>query len=264
MFWTAQRPAGDDLFCNIKTQDRRPIAEQGPQDREDPEETEQTSATFASTSQTVQEERAPTPPTHLSLRARTPAPSETSTEAQNELTDEGAELEQINVYSPEVEALAAQAESLHIPENEPMTTQTQTQTRVREEPPYLRINPMTGHVMDIDPQDAPPPFIEPWAQTMQTPPMHHLKSLGGNLMSPKGGTRVDHLQAEEGEDHHPMQQDPPQAEEVGEAEVEERSHYQGKHLLNPLKSFWETHQLFLQGTEPRWTPSSHSGSCIAV
>ena len=27
-FWIAQRPAGDDLLCNIKTQDRRPIEEQ--------------------------------------------------------------------------------------------------------------------------------------------------------------------------------------------------------------------------------------------
>ena len=72
--------------------------------------------------------------------------------------DEGAEPEQINVYSPEVEALAAQAESLRIPPDEPMTTQTQTQTRVQEEPPYLRINPITGHVMDVDPQDAPAIF----------------------------------------------------------------------------------------------------------
>ena len=79
-------------------------------------------------------------------------------EAQGEPTDEGAEPEQINVYSPEVEVLVAQAESLHILVDEPMTTQTQTQTRVREEPPYLHINPVTGHVMDVDPQDAPAIF----------------------------------------------------------------------------------------------------------
>ena len=94
-------------------------------------------AAFASASRTIQEERVPTPPTHSPLRARTPAPLETSTEARDEPTDEGAEPEQINIYSPEVEALTAQAESLHIPADVPMTTQTQTQTRTREEPPYL-------------------------------------------------------------------------------------------------------------------------------
>ena len=78
-----------------------------------------------------------------------------STEAQDKPTDEGTEPEQINVYSPEVEALVAQAESLHIPTDEPMATQTQTQTQVWEEPPYLCINPVMGHVMDVDPQDAP-------------------------------------------------------------------------------------------------------------
>ena len=85
---------------------------------------------MASRQVTVEEERAPTPPTHSSLHARTPAPSETSTEAQDEPTDEGAEPEQINIYSPEVEALAAQAESLHIPADKPMATQTQMQTQV--------------------------------------------------------------------------------------------------------------------------------------
>ena len=127
-FWIAQRPVGDDLLCNVKTQDRRPIEEQGPLDGDDDQEATRIAATFASASRTTQIERAPTPPTHSPLRARTPAPSETSTEARDEPTDEGAEPEQINVYSPEVEALAAQAESLHIPAEEPMTTQTQTQT----------------------------------------------------------------------------------------------------------------------------------------
>ena len=36
-----------------------------------------------------------------------------------------------------------------------MATQTQTQTQVQEEPLYLHINPVMGHVMDVDPQDAP-------------------------------------------------------------------------------------------------------------
>ena len=131
-FWIAQRLAGDNLLCNIKTQDRRPIEEQGPLDRDDTQETTQAMATFASASRMVQIERIPTPPTHSPLRARTPTPSETSAEAQDEPTDEGAEPEQINVYSPEVEALVAQAESLHIPADEPMTTQTQTQTGGRQ------------------------------------------------------------------------------------------------------------------------------------
>ena len=131
------------------------MEEQGPLDGDDAQEITQTMATLASSSRTTQVERVSTPPTHSPLRARTPAPSETSTEALDEPTDEGAEPEQINVYSPEVEALAAQAESLHIPPNKPMMTQTQTQTRIREDPPYLRINPVTGHVMDVDPQDAP-------------------------------------------------------------------------------------------------------------
>lgn len=69
--------------------------------------------------------------------------------------DEGAEPKQINIYSPEVEALVAQAELLHIPADKPMTMQTQMQTCTCKEPPYLHINPVTGHVMDIDPQDAP-------------------------------------------------------------------------------------------------------------
>ena len=49
-FWIAQRPAGDDLLCNINTQDRRLVEEQGPLDRDDPTETERTIATFASAS----------------------------------------------------------------------------------------------------------------------------------------------------------------------------------------------------------------------
>ena len=36
-FWIAQQPAGDDLLCNIRIQDRRPVDKQGPEDDEDPE-----------------------------------------------------------------------------------------------------------------------------------------------------------------------------------------------------------------------------------
>ena len=196
-FWIAQRPARDDLICNIQVQDRRPINKQGPIDEEEPTMVKGSSTTFMAA------ERVPTPPTHSPLRARTPTPTETSTEPQDEPTDEGAEPEQINIYSPEVEALATQTASLHIPTDEPITTQIQTQTRVREEPPYLRINPMTGHVMDVDPQDALP-SIEPWGPITQTPLMHlNLpKSLDGNSTSPEEGTPVDCLQQEEEEDHH--------------------------------------------------------------
>ena len=67
-FWIAQRPAGDDLLCNIKTQDRRSIDDQGPLDGEDDQEATQTAANFASASRTIQEERVPTPPTHSPLR----------------------------------------------------------------------------------------------------------------------------------------------------------------------------------------------------
>jgi hypothetical protein len=52
-----------------------------------------------------------------------------------------------------VDALAAQAELLHLPpHNEP--TAMQTQTQVREEPPYIRINPVTGHAMNVDKDTA--------------------------------------------------------------------------------------------------------------
>lgn len=81
---------------------------------------------------------------HQLLTPRTPAPLETSTEAQDEPTDNGPEPEQINIHSPEVDMLAAQAESLHLPATDAMATQTQTQTQMREEPPYLFINPITG------------------------------------------------------------------------------------------------------------------------
>jgi hypothetical protein len=76
-----------------------------------------------------------------------------STEERNEPMDEGGEAEQINIYAPKVDALAAQAESLHLPDNAPMATEMQKQERAYEMPPFLPINPITGHVMDMDPQD---------------------------------------------------------------------------------------------------------------
>jgi hypothetical protein len=53
---------------------------------------------------------------------------------------------------PEVDTLAARAELLHLPHNELMAMQTQTQ--VHEEPPYIRINPIMGHAMNIDEDTA--------------------------------------------------------------------------------------------------------------
>jgi hypothetical protein len=72
---------------------------------------------------------------------------------RDEPTNKGGEPKQINVYAPEVDTLAAQAELLHLPNEEPMATEVQTQTRAYEVPPFLPINPITGHVIDVDPQD---------------------------------------------------------------------------------------------------------------
>ena len=113
-------------------------------------------------------------------------------------------------------------------------------------------------------------------------PRIYPKSLDGNSMCPTEETQEDHLQ--EGEGNHPEHQDHCRAEVEGaevevegaEAEVEgaeaeaeaeegeEHSHYPGKHPLMLLKIFWETHPQFSQETEPKWTPSSHNGSCTAA
>jgi hypothetical protein len=86
-------------------------------------------------------------------RPRTLAPpSETSTEDRNKPTDKGGEPEQINIHTPEVDTLAAQAELLHLPHDKPMATQTQTQ--VHKELPYICINPLTGHTMNVDKDTA--------------------------------------------------------------------------------------------------------------
>jgi hypothetical protein len=53
---------------------------------------------------------------------------------------------------PEVDALAARVELLHLPHDELMAMQTQTQ--VCEEPPYIHINPVTGHAMNVDEDTA--------------------------------------------------------------------------------------------------------------
>jgi hypothetical protein len=73
-------------------------------------------------------------------------------EDREEPTDEGGEPKHIQVHTPEVDTLAARAELLHLPHDEPMATQTQTQ--VCEEPPYIRINPVTGHAMNVDEDTA--------------------------------------------------------------------------------------------------------------
>ena len=73
---------------------------------------------------------------------------------------------------------------------------------------------------------------------MQTHPMHHLKSRGGNSTS-QIGTPEDHL-PEEGEgDHRHTPHDHPLAGEAEEAEgvAEEHSLYPDTHLPRQLKSF---------------------------
>jgi hypothetical protein len=71
-----------------------------------------------------------------------PAPSEASTEAQEDTEDNtGGEPEHIYMNLPDVDTLARQAEYLHLPADEPMATQTQTHTEECEAPPFLPINP---------------------------------------------------------------------------------------------------------------------------
>jgi hypothetical protein len=124
-----------------------PINQQGPEDDHDPtviaHRQEELRAIRRLQSAIIQS------PTVGIVRPRTPAvTSDKSTEDREEPTDEGGEPEHIQVHAPEVDALIAQAELLHLPHDEPMATQTQTQAR--EEPPYIRINPVTGHAMNVD------------------------------------------------------------------------------------------------------------------
>jgi hypothetical protein len=146
------RPASDDLNCNIPNSERLPVDQQGPEDDHDAtiiaQRQEELRAIRRLQSAIIQS------PTVGIARPRTPAvTSETSTEDQEEPTNEGGEPEHIQVHAPEVDALAAQAELLHLlPHNESMATQTQTQ--IREEPPYICINPVTGHAMNVDEDTA--------------------------------------------------------------------------------------------------------------
>jgi hypothetical protein len=110
----------------------------------------------AKNSPTVQtEEQVTASPVVEHHRPRTPAPpSVTSTEDHEGMEDDtGGEPEHIYVNTPEVDVLARQAEYLHIPADEPMAMQTQTQMGAYEAPPFLAINPIMGHVIDdVDPE----------------------------------------------------------------------------------------------------------------
>jgi hypothetical protein len=113
----------------ISRNERLPVDQQGPEDDHDPaiiaERQEELRAIGRSQSAIIQS------PTVRIARPRTPAvTSDTSTEEREEPTDEGGEPEHIQVHAPEVDALAAQAELLHLPpHDESMATQTQMQVR---------------------------------------------------------------------------------------------------------------------------------------
>jgi hypothetical protein len=153
-YWITVCPASDDLNCNIPNNERLPLDQQGPEDGHDPTVIEQRCAELREAEEVQrQQQTVIQSPSVRIARPRTPAaPSETSTEDREEPTDEGGEPEHIQVHAPEVDALAARAELLHLPHNEPMATQTQTQ--VREEPPYIHINPVTGHAMNVNKDTA--------------------------------------------------------------------------------------------------------------
>jgi hypothetical protein len=148
------RPASDDLNCNIPNSERLPLDQQGPEDNHNPAESQRRLAEFRATEEAQRQQQTIIQSPSVGIaRPRTPAvTSETSTEDREEPTDKGGEPERIQVHAPEVDALAARAELLHLPHNEPMATQTQTQ--VREEPPYICINPVTGHAMNVDEDTA--------------------------------------------------------------------------------------------------------------
>jgi hypothetical protein len=153
-YWITVHPASDDLNCNIPANERLPVDQQGPEDDHDPTVIEQRRAKLQAAEEVRRQQHTIVQSPSVGIaRPRTPAaPSETSTEDRNEPTDEEGEPEQIQVHTPEVDALAAQAELLHLPHNEPMATQTQTQ--VRKEPPYIHINPIMGHAMNVDEDTA--------------------------------------------------------------------------------------------------------------
>jgi hypothetical protein len=149
-YWITVRPASNDLNCNIPNNERLPLDQQGPEDDHDPMIIEPRRAELQATEEVRRQQSTVIQSPSVGIaRPRTPAvTSKTSTEDREEPTDKGGEPEHIQVHAPEVDALAARAELLHLPHNEPMAMQTQTQ--VREEPPYIQINPVTGHAMNVD------------------------------------------------------------------------------------------------------------------
>jgi hypothetical protein len=136
-YWITVCPASDDLNCNIPNNERLPLDQQGPEDDHDPAVIEQRRAELQAAEEVRRQQSTVIQSPSVGIaRPRTPAvTSETSTEDREEPTDEGGEPEHTQVHMPEVDTLAARAELLHLPHDEPMATQTQTQ--VREEPPYI-------------------------------------------------------------------------------------------------------------------------------
>jgi hypothetical protein len=153
-YWITVRPASDDLNCNIPNNERLPLDQQGPEDNHNPAIIKQRLAELQAAEEARRQQNTVIQsPSVRIARPRTPAaPSETSTEDREEPTDEGGEPEHIHVHVPEVDALAERAELLHLPHDEPMAMQTQTQ--IHEEPPYIRINPVMGHAMNVDDDTA--------------------------------------------------------------------------------------------------------------
>jgi hypothetical protein len=148
-YWITVHPASDDLNCNIPNSERLPLDQQGPEDDHDPAVIEQRREELHITEEARRQQTIIQSPSVGIARPRTPAaPSKTSTEDREEPTDEGGEPEQIHVHAPEVDTLAAQAELLHLPHDKPMAMQTQRQ--VCKEPPYICINPIMGHAMNVD------------------------------------------------------------------------------------------------------------------
>jgi hypothetical protein len=149
-YWITVRPASDDLNCNIPTSERLPLDQQGPEDDHDPVVIEQRRAELHAAEEARRQQSTVIQSPSVGIaRPRTPAvTSETSMEDREEPTDEGGEPKHIQINVPEIDVLAARAELLHLPHDKPMAMQTQTQ--VPEEPPYIRVNPVMGHAMNVD------------------------------------------------------------------------------------------------------------------
>jgi hypothetical protein len=125
-YWITVCPASDDLNCNIPNNERLPLDQQGPEDDHDPTVIEQRQAELQAAEEVRRQQNTVIQsPSVRIARPRTPAvTSKTSTEDREEPTDEEGEPEHIQVHVPEVDALAAQAELLHLPHDEPMATQS--------------------------------------------------------------------------------------------------------------------------------------------